>query len=216
MTGLMKTEGAMSTAQRKVMEKKMRREAILSSARTVLIAKGFSSTTMQDVADAAGLSVGTLYLYFRDKESIFVELYTEGMRELEERITGACGGIHSPEEKIEMMAMAYFRFHNEQRSLFDAFSYFFSFPEILFKKPRRKALALRGRMILSLVQSAIEEGIKGKIFRKTDPQREALVLWSSLHGILQVEKMRDVLFPEYGMEDVYRYQVKKLIKGLLV
>jgi len=51
--------------------KEARPEEILDAALTLFTEKGFSSTRMVDVAKAAGISKGTLYLYFDSKESIF-------------------------------------------------------------------------------------------------------------------------------------------------
>ncbi len=51
--------------------KDARPEEILDAALQLFTEKGFSSTRMIDVARAAGISKGTLYLYFDNKESIF-------------------------------------------------------------------------------------------------------------------------------------------------
>jgi len=51
-----------------------RREAILSAALEEFSACGFEATRLDDVAKRAGVAKGTIYLYFRDKESLFQEL----------------------------------------------------------------------------------------------------------------------------------------------
>jgi len=51
--------------------KEARPEEILDAALKLFTEKGFSSTRMLDVAKAAGISKGTLYLYFDNKEAIF-------------------------------------------------------------------------------------------------------------------------------------------------
>jgi AcrR family transcriptional regulator len=51
-----------------------RREAILSAALEEFAARGFEATRLDDVARRAGVAKGTIYLYFRDKESLFQEL----------------------------------------------------------------------------------------------------------------------------------------------
>jgi AcrR family transcriptional regulator len=51
-----------------------RREAILSAALDEFSARGFAATRLDDVARRAGVAKGTIYLYFRDKESLFQEL----------------------------------------------------------------------------------------------------------------------------------------------
>jgi len=51
-----------------------RREAILSAALDEFSARGFEAARLDDVAKRAGVAKGTIYLYFRDKESLFQEL----------------------------------------------------------------------------------------------------------------------------------------------
>jgi AcrR family transcriptional regulator len=51
-----------------------RREAIMEAALDEFIARGFTATRLDDVARRAGVAKGTIYLHFRDKESMFEEL----------------------------------------------------------------------------------------------------------------------------------------------
>jgi len=51
-----------------------RREAILAAALEEFSASGFAATRLDDVARRAGVAKGTIYLYFRDKETLFQEL----------------------------------------------------------------------------------------------------------------------------------------------
>jgi AcrR family transcriptional regulator len=51
-----------------------RREAIVAAALEEFSARGFAATRLDDVARRAGVAKGTIYLYFRDKESLFQEL----------------------------------------------------------------------------------------------------------------------------------------------
>src|SRR3954452_8305187 len=51
-----------------------RREAIVAAALDEFSARGFAATRLDDVARRAGVAKGTIYLYFRDKESLFQEL----------------------------------------------------------------------------------------------------------------------------------------------
>src|SRR6185312_10512379 len=51
-----------------------RREAILAAALDEFALRGFERARLDDVAKRAGVAKGTIYLYFRDKESLFQEL----------------------------------------------------------------------------------------------------------------------------------------------
>jgi AcrR family transcriptional regulator len=51
-----------------------RRDAILAAALDEFASRGFEAARLDDVARRAGVAKGTIYLYFRDKESLFQEL----------------------------------------------------------------------------------------------------------------------------------------------
>jgi AcrR family transcriptional regulator len=56
------------------MSKEKRREELLAAARRVFAERGFHEAKVGDIAAAANVAKGTVYLYFPDKRSIFVEL----------------------------------------------------------------------------------------------------------------------------------------------
>jgi AcrR family transcriptional regulator len=56
------------------MSKELRRQQLLEAARTVFAEKGFHEAKVRDIAAAAHVAKGTVYLYFEDKRSILVEL----------------------------------------------------------------------------------------------------------------------------------------------
>jgi AcrR family transcriptional regulator len=56
-----------------------RRQAILAAALQEFSARGFAAARLDDVAVAAGIAKGTIYLYFRDKETLFQDLIRSEM-----------------------------------------------------------------------------------------------------------------------------------------
>ena len=54
-----------------------RRSAILAAAGKVFHAHGYAATTMEAVAAEAGVAKGSLYNYFRSKQELFTQLFTE-------------------------------------------------------------------------------------------------------------------------------------------
>jgi AcrR family transcriptional regulator len=57
-----------------------KRAQILKGAREVFLARGFDAASMGDIARAAGVSKGTLYVYFENKERLFSTLVEEECR----------------------------------------------------------------------------------------------------------------------------------------
>ena len=62
-------------AQRAEQAKAARREEILDAARRVFAERGFRGTTIADIAEAAKIALGTIYLYFSSKEDVFAALH---------------------------------------------------------------------------------------------------------------------------------------------
>src|SRR5688572_14789865 len=62
-----------------------RRACILKAARCVFARQGYADTVVDDIAGQAGIAKGTLYLYFKSKEDIFLAALLEDARRLEEQ-----------------------------------------------------------------------------------------------------------------------------------
>jgi len=76
----------MGIQERKEREKERRRQQILVAAKKIFYQKGFNKSTMEDIARAAELSPGTLYLYFKNKDELFASLSLRILRYLLIRI----------------------------------------------------------------------------------------------------------------------------------
>ncbi len=61
-------------SQRAEIAKAARHEEILDAARSVFAARGFKGTTIADIAEGAGIALGTVYLYFPSKDAVFEAL----------------------------------------------------------------------------------------------------------------------------------------------
>ncbi|MDQ2086242.1 TetR/AcrR family transcriptional regulator [Herbivorax sp. ANBcel31] len=58
-------------------KKKVIREKILKAASELLLINGYENTTTDQIAEKAGIGVGTLYNYFKSKADIFIEVFAE-------------------------------------------------------------------------------------------------------------------------------------------
>jgi AcrR family transcriptional regulator len=64
-----------------------RRAAIVAAALDEFIARGFTATRLDDIARRAGVAKGTIYLHFKDKESMFEELIRTAIVPLVSRLS---------------------------------------------------------------------------------------------------------------------------------
>jgi AcrR family transcriptional regulator len=80
--------------------KPARREAILAAALEEFASQGFAATRLEDVAKRAGVAKGTIYLYFRDKESLFQEL----IRTMLTPVVGTVEGLRDADIPVRVLA----------------------------------------------------------------------------------------------------------------
>lgn len=97
----------MGIQERKEREKERRRQQIMVAAKRVFSGKGFSKATMEDIAQEAELSPGTLYLYFKNKEELYASLSLRILQYLLLRIehVNAVKGS-GPDEKLKQLMEA--------------------------------------------------------------------------------------------------------------
>ncbi|MGC3940303.1 TetR/AcrR family transcriptional regulator [Roseobacter sp. EG26] len=72
----------------KVVDREEMQHGILDAAMQVYAKKGYHAATIADVAEAAGLGKGTLYLYFKNKESIAISMVERHFKGMEDRFFG--------------------------------------------------------------------------------------------------------------------------------
>jgi AcrR family transcriptional regulator len=75
-------------AGRRQKQKRDRQQRILAAASALFASQGYAETSMQEIADAADLAVGTLYNYFRAKPDLLVAILR---RETEELLAAGAG-----------------------------------------------------------------------------------------------------------------------------
>ena len=181
----------MGVAERKAREKEARRQAILDSARDCFFRDGFEATTISQIADNVELSTGTLYLYYKNKEEIYVSILEEGLDILYDLMKGAEPPGGTPADFIEAHARGYHKFYTDYGQYFDI---------MFFLRRPDKEVELQGDLsdklnnqtgrCLGLVESAIEKGIKTGDFRLVDPYEAARVMWATMNGLMVLHEKR--------------------------
>jgi AcrR family transcriptional regulator len=88
-----------------------RRDQIIAAAAECFARSGYHVATMADIAEAAGVSKGTPYLYFPGKEALFIALYEEWDCGLAAQVNAAIGALaesarQSPRSILTAMATA--------------------------------------------------------------------------------------------------------------
>ncbi|UCE83997.1 MAG: TetR/AcrR family transcriptional regulator [Deltaproteobacteria bacterium] len=94
------------------------REKILTAALEVFSYKGFHGATVDEIAERAKLGKGTVYRHFHSKQSLFSELISSKVAELERAVSGAIDAQADVLEIIENYLKVYFAFFDRNRNLY--------------------------------------------------------------------------------------------------
>src|ERR1700741_354339 len=81
-----------------------KKDAILRAAIDVFAERGFFSAQVADVARAAGVAAGTVYLYFRSKDDILASIFERTMREAFAEGRTALADVRDPCERLRTCA----------------------------------------------------------------------------------------------------------------
>jgi len=80
-----------------------RREAILDAAMAIFADQGYASTTIDEVAAAAGISKGSVYNYFKSKQDLFTQLFNQAVLRNEEDVDALVAGPLGAGDKLCMI-----------------------------------------------------------------------------------------------------------------
>ena len=84
-----------------------RRQEIMMAALECFKSKGFSETTMSDIRERSGASMGSIYHHFESKERLAASLYMEGLKGVHGAIRGVLEETNQAEEGIKRLVRAY-------------------------------------------------------------------------------------------------------------
>ena len=80
---------------------------ILDAAARLFREKGYATTSMRDIAAAAGMLPGSLYYHFAAKEDLLVAVYEQGVRLITEKVRAAVARHAEPWQRREAAAVAH-------------------------------------------------------------------------------------------------------------
>ena len=195
----------MGTRERRERERKMRKNQILDAARELLAENGIAGTSMNQIAERAELSVGTVYIHFKNKEDLYASLQEEGLDLLYDSITKAVEKGGTPLDKLRQIARAYLKFSEKEKNYFEIINYFLTTPEIVFPQELKERIDAHGNKIVRLVEDILKKNKINTYAPEKELRRHAIVFWSSLHGLLQFRKLESTILKGMSFLDIYLY-----------
>ena len=192
----------MNVTDRKAWERAQREERIIDIAQEVFKARGYEGTSVPAIADAAGYNKRTLYLYFKDKEEIFLAVVLRCMRLLKQNLANAVALIPEDRAGLKEVAWAFFCFAEDYPAYMDLIMVYESRHFVYHEAdkpahygPRHAACQAVSDEMAALATNAIETGIQqGTLVTKLAPRQLMLLLWGQIIGVIQILRIREKHF----------------------
>lgn len=194
-------------------EKAKARANILDVARTLFVARGVEAVTMREIAKQLGYSATTLYLHFRDKETLIQELCLTDFQSLASNLNQILA-IASPVERMIALGRAYaefaLRFPNHYQLMFMTAK-----PACAYDESKLEPSLDAYRLLMDVVKAVFD----AKLFHEdiTDPTLVAQTIWAGLHGVcsLQIAMSNDPHIAWCDIEQRITFMQTLMIKGLV-
>jgi AcrR family transcriptional regulator len=180
------------------------RRCIVRAAEKVIVAKGFTAMTMDDIAREAQSSKATLYHYFRSKEELLLEILGQYFEEIEQGTREINRLPLSAAERLRKGIHFYLRFNEEKenisrmlmmdRSFTEKMNIFVSAGSRLTSEVDRRFITkmkTKRREILGGASEVLKEGVASGEFRKMDIAGAVIFLESLLQGYCHVRLWHD-------------------------
>lgn len=176
----------MTTLSRRDRERIARRQAILDAAEPLVFQRGFAATKMDDVATAAELSKGTVYLYFENKSSLCAAIAERALGTLIPQIQTALESQTTGLDKVRAQFQVVSEFMVARPSMIRLMvGWLLEGSEAETDNPSFHAYRARIAELQMLAAGSFEQGKSdGSIRRELDTIMTGIQLWGSFLGNL--------------------------------
>lgn len=148
-------------------EKKRRK--ITDTAAKLFATKPFHKVRLDDVAAAAQVGKGTLYVYFKSKDDLYRSLVYDGLSRLVDRLNDETGDDIPPDAALEAIVGGLVRF------AFDH-PYLFELGRLLGPLKGANKLAVKRRELVTLIERALRRGVEQRIWHDPRPDLTAVFI----------------------------------------
>ncbi len=135
---------------------------ILESAKSNFVKYGFRKTTMEDVAENAGISKPTLYKYFENKESLLIGTMIYSLGEMYEKHEKTTKGLVSVKEKLRKFFELAEDFIKENKLIQMVFSYHNDLAKVWISSPLSREAYLYS---VDYLERIVREGVRRREFK---------------------------------------------------
>jgi AcrR family transcriptional regulator len=181
-------------------------DAIIEAAAHVLIEDGYDAITTNRIAEVAGVSIGSLYQYFRNKEAIIVQLIERQINREIEMVSGKIDEVaqaplrEAVDQVIRLMSETYQVNPKLKRAILE------QIPRVgMFQK------VMDSRAMIQSVLTLAFQGREDDLY-PFDREMGAFILVQAIDGIIQVVKSER---PDYLKDKRFSLELHRLVYGYI-
>jgi TetR/AcrR family transcriptional regulator, fatty acid metabolism regulator protein len=154
-----------------------KREALLRAAIDTFAARGFFNAQVADVARAAGVAAGTVYLYFRSKDDLLTSIFERTMKDAIAEGRASVAAIDDPVERLQTVA----RLHLDRLGRDRALAVVFQVELRQSTKFMERFSATQLREYLGIIRDIVADGQARELFRRdVNPTLAAKLIFGAL------------------------------------
>ncbi len=208
----------MGIVERKEREKIQRREEIVQAAERVFFSNGFDKATMDDIAEGAELSKGTLYLYFKSKEDLHMAVARKAIILLNSVTDMVRKNSGSAIEKLLHMGRACIDFSNTHPDHMKAIMFLegYELQSISYSVEEMKNMIFKESPV-GMVIRIVEQGVSEKLIREDiPPMLIAHTLWMQILSVIRFVMMKKSLLEmlDLSPSQVYESHFELVLNGI--
>jgi len=200
----------------KTLDKSVRRQRIIDTAADLFQKRGYSSTTLDDVAKELGVSKAALYHYVSSKDELLSIIYAHTVKNIFMGTTEILGMDLPPEEKLRLFVRNHIK--NIIIKSLPMFFVFFSEENHLSEKDYQK-IRKEKRKYNRILEEIIKEGMSKGIFNKGDVKLHSYAILGMCNWIYKWYKADQKMYTSDQIADHFidlleaGYLKQKLLKG---
>ena len=205
----------MGITERKEREKQQRRDDIVNAAEKVFFQKGMDNATMDEVAETAELSKGTLYLYFKSKAELHFAICVRGLEIMKEMFSRVIDKKRTAIENLMQIGLAYVEFSKKYSNYFEAIMHFEAKDEEKFDDCNFTHTEKDD--VMQLLCDVLDKGKEEGSIRADMPSSVLTnILWAQTTGVLQMLSTKKFHLEAHSIpyENFFHHHIEILNNGI--
>lgn len=207
----------MTVIERKKREREARSALIIKVARKIFSKKGIKFTSMAEIAEAAEIGKGSIYLYFKSKQELAYAVMEPMLEQYGELLDSA---LNDEDERADKALANLVDFvHQTYPKTPEPYQLFLDYKaedfHELFLEHKLMHLKHIIRNNYKKLEGVIAKGINQGIFKPVDPWQTCIIIWSLIFGIMRFEQNRTYGGKKDHLKATLDAGMNLLVKGLM-